>query len=121
VAAVPRSGSLSPALLLAALTFLLSLGGCPSREQSSGKGPVDGQVLFLATCAKCHGEAGHADTPQGQLVGAKDLTREEARRMSDAEIRHQIVAGKGRMPAFGPVLSDAEIDALVGEVRKRQR
>ena len=41
--------------------------------------------------------------------------------MSDADIRHQIVAGKGRMPAFGPVLSDAEIDALVGEVRKRQR
>jgi mono/diheme cytochrome c family protein len=120
VAAVPRSGLLLPVLFFAAAPLLACLGGCPSREGSKA-GPVDAQALFLATCAKCHGEAGHADTPQGQLVGAKDLTREEARRMSDAEIRHQIVAGKGRMPAFGPVLSDAEIDALVGEVRKRQR
>jgi mono/diheme cytochrome c family protein len=97
------------------------LAGCPSGGRSSGDGPVQARALFLATCAKCHGESGHADTPQGQLVGAKDITRDEARRMSDADIRHQIVAGKGRMPAFGPVLSDAEIDALVGEVRKLQR
>lgn len=121
MAAVPRSGTLSLALLLAALSPPLSLVGCSSKGSSAGQGPVDGPGLFSATCAKCHGEAGHADTPQGQLVGAKDLTREEARRMSDADIRHQIVTGKGRMPAFGPVLSDAEIDALVLEVRKRQR
>lgn len=121
MAAVPRLGSRLPVLFFAALPLLAVLGGCPSRARDQSSGPVDGQGLFLATCAKCHGEAGHADTPQGQLVGAKDLTREEARRMSDADIRHQIVTGKGRMPAFGPVLSDAEIDALVGEVRKRQR
>lgn len=103
------------------MLVLLALlgGGCPSRD-GKGNARVDGRALFLTACATCHGESGHAETPQGKLVGAKDLTRQAARRMGEAEMAHQIRVGKGQMPAFAGVLSDEEIDALVLEVRKLQ-
>ena len=53
-------------------------------------------------------------------MGAKDLTRDEARRLPDAQITHQIRVGGGKMPAFGGVLDEEEIAALVAHVRKLQ-
>ena len=107
-----------PVRAIVSLLVIVLAGAC---RPSAPSGAVNAHALFGATCAKCHGEEGHADTPQGQLVGAKDLTRDEARKMSDIEIAHQIVVGKGKMPAFGEAFSDAEVTGLVAEVRKLQK
>ena len=98
-----------------AIVATLLLAAC-----SKSDGPVDGPKLFARVCAPCHGTDGHAQTPQGRLMGAKDLHLDEARKMSDIQIETQIRLGKNKMPAFGPALSDGEIKALVGEVRKIQ-
>jgi len=79
-----------------------------------------GRELFAQTCVPCHGDGGHGDTQQGRAVGAKDLTRDEARRMRDAEIAHQIRVGKGKMPAFGSVLDEDQVQTLVSYVRSLQ-
>ena len=77
----------------------------------------DSRAPEYTACAQCHGDDGHGRTEAGIAVGAKDLTREEARRMSDAEIEHQIREGKRNMPAFGNLLDAREIAALVAHVR----
>jgi mono/diheme cytochrome c family protein len=107
-------------LLLALAAASGCRGGGHRSAFSTPDGGVDATALFSATCAKCHGDDLRADTEQGHLVGAKDLTLDEARRMSNADIEHQIRVGKGRMPAFTGAFSDDEISALVAEVRRRQ-
>jgi len=91
---------------------------CAAACKPAGGG--DARATFNLTCAKCHGEDGRAHTEQGKLVGAKDLTRDEARKMTDADIARQISLGKNRMPAFGNVFSEADIAGLIQQVRRIQ-
>lgn len=78
----------------------------------------DGQKLFDANCAKCHGPDGSGNTQIGKAVGAKDLRAAEAKKMTDAEISTQIEQGKGNMPPFGGQLSKAQIESLIPIVRE---
>lgn len=107
-----------PRLFAAAAALLAACSGRPSSSTSGP--PPDGKALFSETCARCHGESLHGDTEAGRAVGAKDLTTPEAKKLSDAELAHQIVAGRGRMPAFGSLYSDEQVRAIVEEVRRRQ-
>jgi ubiquinol-cytochrome c reductase cytochrome c subunit len=80
---------------------------------------ADGQQLYIANCASCHGADGKGRTPAGKKLGAHDLTQSK---LADAEIEKQIVVGttdaKGntRMPSFKAVLQPEEIAALVAYV-----
>jgi mono/diheme cytochrome c family protein len=78
---------------------------------------ADGQKLFDANCAKCHGPDGSGNTVVGKAVGAKDLGSAEAKKLTDAEIHTQIDQGKGNMPPFGGTLNKAQIDSLIPIVR----
>ncbi len=77
----------------------------------------DGQKVFDANCAKCHGPDGSGNTAVGKAVGAKDLGSAEAKKMTDAEIHAQIEQGKGNMPPFDGILTKAQIDGLIPIVR----
>jgi cytochrome c oxidase subunit 2 len=77
----------------------------------------DGQKVFDANCAKCHGPDGSGNTTVGKAVGAKDLGSAEAKKLTDAEIRTQIEQGKNNMPPFGGTLNKAQIDSLIPIVR----
>ena len=77
----------------------------------------DGQKLFDANCAKCHGPDGTGNTVVGKAVGAKDLGSVEAKKLTDAEIYTQIDQAKGNMPPFGGTLNKAQIDSLIPIVR----
>jgi mono/diheme cytochrome c family protein len=79
---------------------------------------ADGQKLYDANCAKCHGPDGTGNTVVGKAVGAKDLHSAEAKKLTDAEIFTQIDQGKGNMPPFGGTLNKAQIDSLVPIVRE---
>jgi mono/diheme cytochrome c family protein len=78
----------------------------------------DGQKLYDANCAKCHGADGTGNTAIGKAVGAKDLNSAEAKKLTDAEVHAQIDQGKGNMPPFGGTLNKAQIDSLVPIVRE---
>lgn len=104
--------------MLRGLTLLLALlAGCARPRPAVPDGGFDGARIFLETCAKCHGERGKGDAPQGRLLGAKDLTRDEVQRLTDVQIAHQILTGGLKMPAFSGALSDDEIAAVVRHVR----
>jgi mono/diheme cytochrome c family protein len=103
------------AVLLLGLS--VALGGCPRPPKRASDGGVDGARLFAATCAKCHGEDGRGATPEGRLIGARDLTRAEVRRMGVAEVAHQVRVGSGKMPAFGDLYSDEELEALAAHIK----
>jgi mono/diheme cytochrome c family protein len=78
----------------------------------------DGQKLFEANCAKCHGPDGSGNSAIGKAVGAKDLRAPEALKLTDAAIYGQIDKGKGNMPPFGGTLNKAQIDSLIPYIRE---
>ncbi len=77
------------------------------------------QLVDLAwknQCQTCHGASGHGDGPQGMMVKAADLGREEWQStVKDEEIAATIQNGKGRMPKFE--LPEELVKGLVGRVR----
>jgi cytochrome c553 len=74
-------------------------------------------------CAKCHGEDGKGDTKMGKKAGCKDYTDPKIQaELKDDKATKAIKEGvkegdKTLMKAFGEILSDDEIKALVAHVR----
>lgn len=77
----------------------------------------NGAAIYAASCARCHGADGRAQTAKGRQVGAVDLTSAE---WEPDEVRDKriITKGKGNMPAFGKKLKPAEIEAVAAYIRK---
>ena len=70
--------------------------------------------LYLAKCAKCHGEDGTADTPKGRKMKAQNFTDAEFQLKTDAQLIDAVTNGTDKdMPPFGKVLTPEEIDGLV--------
>ena len=74
------------------------------------------EITWETACAPCHGPAGHGDGPNGPMVNAPDITREDLlSKITDEEIAAQIKNGKNRMPRFD--LPDPVIRGLVARIR----
>lgn len=74
--------------------------------------------LFAQNCAKCHGRDGRAKGIKARLAGVRNLTDASWQdRVSDERIFNSINNGKGKMPAFGKKLTEAQVDDLVRLVR----
>ena len=76
-----------------------------------------GAQIYKDRCAMCHGEDGKATTPTGKAFNAASFMAPAAVKASDAELIGIVTKGKGKMMAFGSVLSDEEIKAVVGYIR----
>ena len=84
---------------------------CSAVGQEQSK--ESGAALFATRgCAHCHGETGEG-TDSGPSL------RDVHRKLKAAQIRQQIVAGGGAMPAFGTVLDAGQIQALVSFLRSK--
>ena len=71
---------------------------------------IDVAVLFASTCGFCHGDGGRTAGKGPQLM---DTTR------TDEFLRERIKNGKeGAMPAFGQMLSDADVDAIIAYIHQ---
>jgi mono/diheme cytochrome c family protein len=94
-------------LLSAAVSLATALAQPPAKP--AGQSTIDVKTLFATTCGFCHLDGGRAAGRGPQLMGT---TR------SDEFIRERIKNGKeGAMPAFGEMLSDADIDAVIDYIR----
>ena len=84
---------------------------------------ADAKENWEKNCAKCHGPDGKGKTKMGEKLAVKDYTDAKAQEgMKDEGITKAIKEGvkqgeKVTMKAFGDVLSDDEIKALVKYVR----
>jgi len=128
----------------AALALLLALGACRSRSlrewtprdhdpdaalpadpaptSASGDPLAAARALFLAQCASCHGPEGRGDGPMAAMFRPADLSDPTLQsQRSDDELTRAIVAGKGRMPAFGAQLRPEAAPQLVQLIRSWRR
>lgn len=78
----------------------------------------DGNAVYAASCAKCHGPDGRADTPVGKAMKiASLLDAQWASEDAVAKIEAVVRDGVPRMPPMGSKLSPAEIAAVARAVR----
>lgn len=105
-------------------------GGMMGPPASVGENPLpanevvlaEGNKLYVANCAVCHGDSGRGNGPAAAGLNPKppDL-RGASARWSDGQIAAQIVNGRGAMPGFAATLDDESIWSIVHYVRRLQR
>jgi mono/diheme cytochrome c family protein len=84
---------------------------------------ADAKETWDKNCKVCHGPNGNGKTRMGEKYGIKDYTDPKVQEaMKDPEMIKTIKegvkeGGKTKMKAFGEILSDDEIKALVKYVR----
>ncbi len=88
-------------------------------EKSSTTSSLDGEKLFMNTCAACHQNNGKG-VPRAfpPLAGSKTVNNEDPTKMISIILRgYNKLEGYGPMPAFGEQLTDAEIAAIMTHER----
>jgi mono/diheme cytochrome c family protein len=76
----------------------------------------EGETLFKAKCAACHGPDGAGQTAVGKSMKIKDLRSDEVQKESDAALTDVIMNGKNKMPAQ-KTLKPEQVKDLVGYIR----
>jgi len=107
-------------IILAALivsSYAVSISGSPN-DTSSPPLVVDGNALYAAKCATCHGKDGKG-TANWRSKGQPDFTDKNWQKAhTDAQITDATKNGKGKfMPAFKAKMSDEEIVAVTARIR----
>ncbi len=107
-------GRLLACIALGALGFSVAC----SKTGESARAPDE--ELFHNVCARCHGQDGTGGPPDSLgNPGPKNFTDPAFQRsMTDAQLRDAIENGNRGMPAFGAVLTPAQLDMMVALVRR---
>jgi mono/diheme cytochrome c family protein len=77
----------------------------------------DGRLVFLANCTGCHGKNADGDTPAGRNWHAANLHSPQVQTQLDGQLVTIIRGGKGKMPAWGGLLSPLDIDHVLAYIR----
>lgn len=94
---------------LTVLPVLLAMLSLPAHAAAD---PGNGQRLYLAHCAGCHGEKGVSIMPQ-----APNFANAERLDQPDHVLVDRIRSGGGAMPPFLGILNDREMLDVVGYIR----
>ena len=95
------------------LLGLAAAASVPARAQDATAADT-----FKNRCAMCHGMDGLAETPAGKIFKAASLKSPMVTDKSNEELHTIIRNGKNKMPPFKTQLSDKQIDAVIGYIRK---
>ena len=110
-----KRGGLATVVLAGVLILLYAALSATATSQKN----VDANVLFDKHCDSCHGKDGQAKTFKAKFNHARNLTDSKWQaEVTDERLFNSISNGKGKMPAFGKRLSEAEIYGLVAHVRR---
>lgn len=86
--------------------------------KNSQQTELNASILFEKHCDTCHGKDGRAKTFKAKFNHARNLTDPKWQaEATDERIFNSITNGKGKMPAWGKKLSEAQVNALVAYVR----
>lgn len=75
---------------------------------------ADGQQIFSARCATCHGDNGQGTGTQFPTLIGVERVNQEARKDDHISI---VLTGQGLMTPFNSILNDAEVAAVVNHER----
>jgi cytochrome c6 len=96
-----------------AIVGVLCLVGSVARSQDV----ANGEKVYKAKCASCHGPDGKGETAAGKATKARDLASPEVKKETDAEWTDIVVKGKNKMPSYDKKLTDAEVKDVVAYMR----
>ena len=89
---------------------------------TSAADSFDGAGLYNKKCAECHGKDGRSHTFRGKHSHSRDLADAQWQdQVTDERIYNSIANGKGKMPAFGKKVSEADLNSLVTYVRSLKK
>jgi mono/diheme cytochrome c family protein len=91
------------ALITFTLIACLSALAAPPQNDARARGAM---VFTDNGCQQCHTIRNHGGKKGPDLSGV-------GRRLSEAQIRTQVIEGGKQMPPFGEILKDSELDDLV--------
>lgn len=80
-----------------------------------------GSETFQSKCAMCHGSNGLAQTPMASTLKIPSFRSPDLLKASNATLIDAVTHGKGKMPAYGGFLNDAQIKAVVEYIRTLQK
>lgn len=100
---------------LLSLGILIAALGVPALAQSNG------EQVYKAKCAMCHGQDGLATTPVAKMMQVPSFRSPAVAKMTEAQMVAATTNGKGKMPAFKGKLTDAQIDQVVAYIRHLQK
>jgi cbb3-type cytochrome c oxidase subunit III len=105
-------------LLAASIVSSYALTTSGSTNHAEARTVADGNALYTAKCATCHGKDGRG-IPNWRSKGQPDFTDAKWQKSrTDAQISDATKNGKGKyMPAFKAKMSDEEINAVVARIR----
>jgi mono/diheme cytochrome c family protein len=88
---------------------------------AGGAGDADlGTKIYMERCALCHGASGKGDGTAAAGLDPKPRNHTDGSYMNNRtndQLLEVIRNGKGAMPAWGTILSDAEVHAVLKHVR----
>ena len=73
--------------------------------------PVNGQQLYNENCATCHQNGANGAPPLYGIMNRRELP--SGTPATDVRVKDTIKMGRANMPAFGRVLNDQQVDAIV--------
>lgn len=88
-------------LMLPAIMFL-AMSGCQKKSANPSMQLAVGKAIFEQNCVRCHGADGK-QIPDW---------RSTVQKMTDQQVKNQIINGGGGMPAFKDQLTPQQIDEV---------
>jgi mono/diheme cytochrome c family protein len=78
-----------------------------------------GQLLYVRTCAACHGKTGLGDGPKAKALKTSptNFSKAEYQNQTDGEHFYKTRAGNGDMPKYEGKMSDDDIWNIVNYMR----
>jgi mono/diheme cytochrome c family protein len=113
-------GALAMFGLACVLASLYTANSAKATSQKNASQPkaVAASALFDKHCDTCHGKDGQAKTFKAKFNHARNLSDAKwQNEVTDERLFNSISNGKGKMPAFGKKLTEAQINSLVAYVR----
>jgi len=108
----------APVFALVAMVVALAHANARVPNGNENTTQRSAEEIYANECATCHGKDGRAKTFKSKFIHARNFTDAQWQdSVNDERLFNSITNGKGKMPAWGKKLSEAEINSLVKYVR----
>lgn len=93
-------------------TLVVAAGMVVAGQQALAADPLQGRKIYQTHCENCHGANG-----VGQIPGAPDFIRSETLLKPDIELMRTVKSGRGMMPAYQGMFTEAELLDVIAYLR----